>query len=277
MKALENAGIAVFLQLHQFNANLPASEFNGSRHIHPDYNVHEYFFAVVDEFTRYPNTLGFYLWAEDAYVPMFQWVMWKAAAIRDIKAYLKKKQYRQIPVGIGITHHNFSDLASFLNCGDSATAPDYLFFDVNWDLAKTCPDPTSWAATAMIDQYRNYSIPSWFLYGCGKNTRTENLEDVAYIYRNESLEVFSGGVFLEYSQNWGANEDFGMFFVRVSNLINSFKPLSMQREHPSFQDQLFGRWRHSWHQPILRQCSWPTTNQTKSMRGPPARPLKTFQ
>jgi Glucanosyltransferase len=210
MKLFEDAGIGLFIQLNLQGPNLPAANYNGDRYIYLDYNVMDYFTAVIDEFQMYPNTLGFFHIGEDIYKPGMQSITWKKMTIRENKKHMAKKGYRPIPIGVGLTHHDVSQLASFLNCGDRNSSMDFVFFDFNFKQDDSCPDPKSWASTDMINQYRTYDIPAFYLYGCNKALRG-NFDEVKTIYRNESLAVFSGGVAFEYFETWQVGADHGMY------------------------------------------------------------------
>jgi hypothetical protein len=60
-----------------------------------------------------------------------------------------------------------------------------------------------------IEQFGNYSIPSFLHYGC-KKTRQHNFTEVQTIYGEDGSRVFSGGLVYDWLELAERPEDMGM-------------------------------------------------------------------
>jgi hypothetical protein len=121
MGLLADAGIYVLLDL--------ANSSNAINRADPAWNVNlfSHYQSVVDEFASYNNILGFIVGnevannASNSYADAFV-----KGAVRDVKSYIKSKNYRAVPVGYGAD--DAADIryevANYFDCGDADTAID---------------------------------------------------------------------------------------------------------------------------------------------------------
>ena len=81
------------------------------------------------------------------------------AVTRDIRNYIKARNYRSIPVGYSAAdvEENRFEMAQYMNCGSDEVRSDfYAFNDYSW-----C-SPSSYKKSGWdqkVAQYSNYSIP----------------------------------------------------------------------------------------------------------------------
>ncbi|KAF2104840.1 putative 1,3-beta-glucanosyltransferase, partial [Rhizodiscina lignyota] len=221
MQYLADAGIYVITDL---GGNNPISQQDPQW----NYPLYDQFTSVVDAFQNYTNILGFFVGNE---IVNTTGTSNAAAAIkaatRDIKAYIKKKNYRTIPVGY--SSGDDADvrmlIADYLNCGDQDDSIDML----GMNLYSWCGDSslTESGYDQRIDDFQNYSIPLFLSeYGC--NTPSpRNFTEVSAIYGNEMTKVFSGGIVYQYYQD---EADFGLVSIEGDSVSTSadFSNLSKQ-------------------------------------------------
>ncbi len=126
MQALADAGIYLFLDL----AN-PATAINRAS---PTWNTIQFaeYASVIDAFSSYPNTAGYFAGNEVANtLGNINAMPYVKAAVRDSKAYMKARGLRQIPVGYAGADviDVRQGIMDYLACGDSSERVD--FFGLN--------------------------------------------------------------------------------------------------------------------------------------------------
>lgn len=205
MSALADAGIYLVLDV-----NTPLYSLN-QIDPHPSYNdvYLQNVFATIDAFAKYDNTLAFFSGNEvindaatSAAAPYVK------AVTRDIRQYIRNRQYRTIPVGYSAADvpENRLEMAEYMNCGTDDERSDFFAFnDYSW-----C-DPSSFQKSGWDQKVKNftgYGLPLFLSeYGC--NTNTRKFEEVASLYSTDMTAVYSGGLVYEYSQeasNYGLVE-----------------------------------------------------------------------
>ncbi|KAF2397762.1 glycoside hydrolase family 72 protein [Trichodelitschia bisporula] len=208
MKTLADAGIYLALDV-----NTPYYSLNrlDEPSIQRSYNevYLQSVFATVDAFAKYDNTLLFYSANEviNNHNTTFA-APYVKAVTRDIRAYIKARGYRSIPVGYSAAdvEENRYEMAQYMNCGSDDVRSDfYAFNDYSW-----C-DPSSYTISGWdkkVVQYKDYGLPLFLSeYGC--NTNTRKFAEVAALYGSQMTPVYSGGLVYEYSQedsNYGLVE-----------------------------------------------------------------------
>jgi hypothetical protein len=159
MKTLADAGIYLALDV-----NTPFYSLNrkDNASIAMSYNsvYLQSVFATIEAFAKYDNTLLFYSANEvindDTTTFAAPYIK---AVTRDMKAYMKARNLRQIPVGYSAAdvESNRYQIATYLNCGPDAVRSDFFAFnDYSW-----C-DPSSYTISGWdkkVATYSNYSLP----------------------------------------------------------------------------------------------------------------------
>lgn len=201
MNALADAGIYVIADLSQ-----PDKSINRDN---PEWNVDllARYTAVVDQFANYTNVLGFFAGNEvtnrvnntgaSAYVK---------AAIRDTKAYIKKMNYRNIPVGYSANDDAEIrvDLADYFACGNSSVRADFFGINMYEWCGKSTFQESGYAN--ITSQYQNLGIPIFFSeYGCNI-IQPRTFQEVQAIYGPNMTNIWSGGIvymYFEEANNYG--------------------------------------------------------------------------
>ncbi|KAJ5925536.1 1-3-beta-glucanosyltransferase [Penicillium verhagenii] len=212
MKALADAGIYLVLDV-----NTPKYAINRASP-HKSYNdvYLQYIFATVEMFAKYDNTLAFFSGNEvinDTNTTALA-APYVKAVTRDIRAYLRARKLRQVPVGYSAADiaENRLELAEYMNCGPDDVRSDFFAFnDYSW-----C-DPSSFVQSAWDQKVKNftgYGIPLFLSeYGCKTNTR--QWEEVTSLYSTDMTSVYSGGLVYEYSQE---DNGYGLVEIGTSNV-----------------------------------------------------------
>ncbi|KAE8317243.1 Glucanosyltransferase-domain-containing protein [Aspergillus transmontanensis] len=196
MNALADAGIYLVLDV-----NTPKYSLNrASPKISYNENYLQYIFATVDAFAGYKNTLAFFSGNEvinDG--PSSKAAPYVKAVTRDLRQYIRSRNYREIPVGYSAADidTNRLQMAQFMNCGTDDERSDFFAFnDYSW-----C-DPSSFKTSGWDEKVKNftgYGLPLFLSeYGC--NTNKRQFQEVSSLYSTDMTSVYSGGLVYEYSQ-----------------------------------------------------------------------------
>ncbi|PLB50231.1 1,3-beta-glucanosyltransferase gel3 [Aspergillus steynii IBT 23096] len=166
-----------------------------------DNDLYNRYVSVVDELSQYSNVIGFFAGNEvsntkkttdaSAYVK---------AAVRDIKKYIKAKNYR--PMGVGYATNDDSgireDMANYFNCDEADESIDFWGYNVySW-----CGDSNYEKSgyKSRTDEFRDYSVPVFFAeYGCNDVT-PRKFTEVEALYGDKMADVWSGGIVYMYFQ-----------------------------------------------------------------------------
>ncbi|GES57001.1 1,3-beta-glucanosyltransferase Gel1 [Aspergillus terreus] len=196
MNALADAGIYLVLDVntpkYSLNRADPKASYN---------DVYlQYIFATVDAFANYKNTLAFFSGNEvinDG--PSSKAAPYVKAVTRDLRQYIRSRNYRSIPVGYSAADidTNRLQMAEYMNCGTDDERSDFFAFnDYSW-----C-DPSSFTTSGWdqkVKMFTGYGLPLFLSeYGC--NTNTRKFEEVSALYSTKMTGVYSGGLVYEYSQ-----------------------------------------------------------------------------
>lgn len=173
----------------------------------PDYLKHV--FKVVDQFSRYNNTMAFFVGNEivndensAAVSPPYI-----RAVTRDVKNYMSSNCPRLIPLGYSAADDlkYRTQLPHYLTCGDSNTAID--FYGVN--SYQWCGNQTieSSGYDVLIEDHKNLKFPVFFSeYGCN-HIQPRLFQEVEAIYSSAMTPYFDGGLVYEFSQE---TNDYGL-------------------------------------------------------------------
>lgn len=214
MQAFANAGIYLFLDLETPDTTVISDS--------PTWTVSQYnaFTQTLDAFVKYPNLAGFFIGNEN--VDQFnrsEAAPFLKAAARDMRAYIKAKGYRSVPVGYASA--DVADLqiqlAQYLSCGSPTDGIE--FYGLN--TYRACGADATESSTGydiLYQQYKNLSRPV-FLSEFGCNVVKPRTFPEAKWFLGEYSDVFSGVIAYEWPQE--AN-DYGL----VSYVNNSPTPLA---------------------------------------------------
>ena len=196
MNALADAGIYLILDVNTPKYSLNRADPN------PSYNAVylQSIFATIDKFAKYTNTLAFFSGNEVINDPETSIAApYVKAVTRDMRQYIRNRQYRTIPVGYSAADvaENRLEMAEYMNCGTDDERSDFFAFnDYSW-----C-DPSSFTTSGWDQKVKNftgYGLPIFLSeYGC--NTNERKFEEVSSLYSSDMTSVYSGGLVYEYSQ-----------------------------------------------------------------------------
>lgn len=128
MNALADAGIYVILDvnnpLYSINRDDPEPSYNAV--------YLQSVFATVDAFANYDNTMAFFSGNEviNQFPNSTLAAPYVKAVTRDIRQYIKDRNYRSIPVGYSAADvsQNRMQLADYMNCGSDEERSDFFAF-----------------------------------------------------------------------------------------------------------------------------------------------------
>ena len=192
MESLQNAGIYVIADLGE-----PKNSINRDT---PqwDQEIYSRYTAVIDTFSKYTNTLGFFAGNEVSNAPNnTEASAFVKAAVRDTKAYIKQKNYR--PMGVGYATNDDdtrTNLADYFDCGSPSDAIDFWGYNIySW-----CGD-SSYSKShyqERTQEFSSYNVPAFFAeYGC--NTVTpRTFQEVGTLFGTDMSKVWSGGIVYMY-------------------------------------------------------------------------------
>ncbi|KFY08876.1 hypothetical protein V492_05816 [Pseudogymnoascus sp. VKM F-4246] len=197
MGLLADAGIYLVL-----DASTPKYSLNRADPL-PSYNAVylQSLFATIDEFAKYSNTLAFFSGNEvinDGTTTNA--APYVKATTRDMRAYIKAKGLRKIPVGYSAADvsENRMEMAEYMNCGSDDERSDFFAFnDYSWCAPNTF---TGAGWDQKVKNFTDYGLPIFLSeYGCIEpGPRT--FEEVESLYSDKMTGVYSGGLAYEYSE-----------------------------------------------------------------------------
>lgn len=203
MQMLQDAGIYLLQDLSNPSSSINRNEPTWTTELFSDYA------AVVDAMANYSNVLGFFAGNEVSNdVSNTNASAFVKAAVRDMKSYIRTKNYRTIGVGYA-TNDNADiriDLANYFNCGNASDAIDFWGYNIySW-----CGD-SSYTVSGYDQrtaEFANYSVPAFFAeYGCN-TVQPRQFTEVQAIYGENMTGVWSGGIVYMYFQE---TNDYGMY------------------------------------------------------------------
>lgn len=233
MQMLADAGIYLILDVNTPGASI--ARYNTACSYNADYL--QSVFATIDAFASYDNVLGFFAGNEVINSEnTTATATYVKAVVRDMKKYIKARDYRQIPVGYSAADiaANRQLVAEYFNCGDDADARIDMFGVNDYSWCGQSSFSVSGYSTKM-DIYKDYSVPIFLSeFGCNKVPGSRPFTEIGSIYSTEMSSVFSGGLVYEYSNetnNYGLVQisDDGASVTKLddfTNLKNEYSKVS---------------------------------------------------
>jgi hypothetical protein len=222
MQALQDAGIYLVSDLSEpdtsINRDSPAW----------DATLYARYSSVIDALAKYNNVLGFFAGNEVSNnVTNTDAAAFVKAAVRDMKSYIKAKNYRQIPVGYATSDDadirvNIED---YFNCGPTSDSAEFWGYNIySWCGNSSYTESGYDQRTAEL---ANYTVPAFFAeYGCNQPEPREFTE-VQALYGDQMTPVWSGGIVYEYFEE---TNNYGLVTVDGSSVstLADYNALSTQ-------------------------------------------------
>ncbi|KAL4977439.1 Glucanosyltransferase-domain-containing protein [Aspergillus desertorum] len=193
-----------------------------------DFGLYQRYASVVDELSQYSNVIGFFAGNEVSNNPeTTDASAFVKAAVRDMKRFIKAKNYRAMGVGYA-TNDDSSirmDMANYFNCGEKENSIDFWGYNVySW-----CGDSNYEKSgyKARTEEFKDYSIPVFFAeYGCNA-VSPRKFTEVEALYGDKMAEVWSGGIVYMYFQE---ENNYGLVSIDNGNVktLEDYSYLSKQ-------------------------------------------------
>lgn len=223
MSQLADAGIYVVADLSEPGLSINRDD--------PGWTVDLYnrYTSVVDEMMKFDNTLGFFAGNEVSNQPNNTVASaFVKAAVRDTKAYIKSKNYREIGVGYATNDDAEirENMANYFDCGDRDSAIDFWGYNIySWCGASSF---TKSGYDVQTKNFEKYNVPVFFAeYGCN-TPRPRLFTEVQALYGKDMYGIWSGGIVYMYFEE---ENQFGKSLLLLN--CSSFHTYNLQVSFPS--------------------------------------------
>lgn len=200
MTILAHAGIYVILDVNSPQPGESLNRYEPWTTYNPNYLQHV--FEVVEEFSGYNNTMGYFIGNEVVNDERSASVspIYVRAVARDVKDYIYFNSPRYIPVGYSAADDlkYRIPLAHYLSCGDDESAVD--FYGVN--SYQWCGHQTFKTSgyDVLVRDHEEFTMPLFLSeFGCNL-VQPRLFEEIEPLYSPRMTHVFSGGLVYEFTQ-----------------------------------------------------------------------------
>ena len=207
MGMLADAGIYLIADLSAPNISINRDTPSWDDQLYARYT------SVVDTLQKYDNVIGFFAGNEVSNnASNVDAIPFVKAAVRDMKAYIKRKNYRTMGVGYAADDDAGirGPLRNYMNCGNVEESVDFFGYNIySW-----CGSDSSFKISGYADrtkEFSDYSVPAFFAeYGCNKPS-PRVFDETTALYSDDMTGVWSGGIVYQWFQstnNYGTSQPY---------------------------------------------------------------------